>query len=123
MGLGLVGLIGFGHVSLISQISLVVQISLVGLISHIIGHNCPDSVIGLGLVSLINLVGHSGINDLVSLNSLVAAIIAAADFLVVMATQAAAAKTHGVASSWQALPKLLMRQVGIIALHYWYYSH
>jgi hypothetical protein len=36
-------------------------------------------------------------NGLVGLNSLVAAIIAAAEFLVAMATQAAAAKTHGVA--------------------------
>jgi hypothetical protein len=26
-------------------------------------------------------------------------------------------------SSWQALPKLSMQQFGIIALHYWYYSH
>jgi hypothetical protein len=26
-------------------------------------------------------------------------------------------------TDWQALPKLPMRQFGIIALHYWYYSH
>jgi hypothetical protein len=91
MGLSLVGLIGLGRISLIGQISLVGQISL------IIGHNCLNGIIGLGLVSLVNLVGLSGINDLVSLDSLVAAIIAAAEFLVVMATQAAAAKTHGVA--------------------------
>ena len=92
MGLGLVGLIGLGRVSLIGRISHVGQISLVRLISHIIGHNCLDGVIGLGLVSLVDLVGLSGINDLVGLNSLVAAIIAAAEFLVVMSMQAAAAK-------------------------------
>ncbi len=97
MGLGLVGLIGLGRVSLIGQISRVGQISLVRLISHIINHNCLDGVIGLGLVSLFGLVGLSGINDLVSLDSLIAAIIAAAEFLVAMVTQAAAAKTHGVA--------------------------
>ncbi len=74
-------------------------------------------LISLGLVSLVNLVGLSGINDLVGLNSLVAAIISAAEFLVAMATQAA------LPSSWQALPKLPMQQFGIIALHYWYYSH
>ncbi len=97
MGLGLVGLIGLGCVSLIGQISLVGQFSLVRLISHIIGHNCLDGVIGLSLVSLVDLVGLSGINNLVSLDNLVAAIITTAEYLVVMATQAAAAKTHGVA--------------------------
>jgi hypothetical protein len=91
MGLGLVGLIGLGRVSLIGRFSLVGQISLVRLISHLIGHNCLDGIISLGLVSL------SGINGLVGLNSLAAAIIAAAEFLVVTAMQAAAAKTHGVA--------------------------
>jgi hypothetical protein len=95
MGFGLVGLIGLGRVSLIGQISFVGQISLVKLISHIIGHNCLDGVIRLGLVSLVDLVSLSGINDLVGLDSLFAAIIAAAEFLVVMAKQAAAAKTHG----------------------------
>jgi hypothetical protein len=97
MGLGLVGLIGLGRVSLIGRISLVGQISLVRIISHIISHNYLNGVIGPGLVSLVNLVSLSGINDLVGLNSLVAAIIAAAEFLVAMAMQAAAAKTHGVA--------------------------
>ena len=38
-----------------------------------------------------------GYTGLVGLDSLIAAIIAAAEFLVAMATQAAAAKTHGVA--------------------------
>jgi hypothetical protein len=97
MGLDLVGLIVLGRVSLIGRISLVGQISLVRLISHIIGHNCLDSGIGLGLVSLIDLVGLSGINDLVGLDSLVVAIIAAAEYLVAMAMQEAAATTHGVA--------------------------
>jgi hypothetical protein len=97
MCLGLVGLIGLGRVSLIDWISLVGQISLGRLISHIIGHNRLDGIINLGLVSLVDLVGLSGINDLIGLDSLVAAIIAAAEFLVVMVTQAAAAKTHGVA--------------------------
>jgi hypothetical protein len=123
MGLDLVCLIGLGRVSLIGRISLVGQISLVRFISHIIGHNCLDGVIGIGLVSLVDLVNLSGINDLVGLDSLVAAIIAAAEFLVVMATQAAAAKHMELRSNWQALPKLPMQQFGIIALHYWYYSH
>ncbi len=80
-----------------AESAIVGQISLVRLISHIIGHNCLDGVIGLGLVSLVGFVSLSGINDLVGLDSLVAAIIAAAEFLVAMAIQAAAAKTHGVA--------------------------
>jgi hypothetical protein len=114
MGLGLVGLIGLGHVSLIGQISLVGQISLIRLISHIIGHNCLDGVIGLGLVSLFGLVGHSGINDLMGLNSLIAAIIAAAKFLVAMVTQAAAAKTHGVAIKLASATKITNASI-------WYY--
>ncbi len=108
MGHGLVGLIGLGRVSLIGRISLVGQISLIRLISHIIGHNCLDGVIGLDLVSL------SGINDLVGLNSLVAAIIAAAEFLVAMATQAATAKTHGVAIKLASATKITSAAI-------WYY--
>jgi hypothetical protein len=124
MGLSLIGLIGLGRVSLIGWINLVFQISLVRPISHIIGHNCLNSIIGLGLVSLVDLVGLSGINYLVGLDSLVAAIISAAEFLVAMATQAAAAKTHGVAIKLASTTKLPMWQFGIIALHYfWCYSH
>jgi hypothetical protein len=114
MGLGLVGLIGLGCVSLIGRISLVGQISLIRHISHIIGHNCLNSVISFGLVSLVNLVGLSGINDLVGLDSLVAAIIAAAEFLVAMATQAAAAKTHGVAIKQASATKITNAAI-------WYY--
>jgi hypothetical protein len=114
MGLGLIRLIGLGHVSLIGRISLVGQISLVRVISHIIGHNCLDGVISLGLVSLVNFVGLSGINDLNSLNSLIAAIIAAAEFLVAMATQAAAAKTHRVATKLASATKITNAAI-------WYY--
>jgi hypothetical protein len=114
MGLGFISLIGLVRVSLIGRIRLVGQISLVRLISHIIGHNCLSGIIGLGLVSLVNLVGLSGINDLVGLNSLVAAIIAAAEFLVAMATQAAAAKTHGVAIKLASTAKITNAAI-------WYY--
>jgi hypothetical protein len=114
MGLSLVGLIGLGRVSLIGQITLVGQISLVWLISHIIGHNCLDGIIGLSLVSLVNLVSLSGINDLVCLDSLVTAIIAAAEFLVTMAMQAAAAKTHGVVIKLASATKITNAAI-------WYY--
>ncbi len=101
IGLGLVGFIGLGLDSLVS-------------ISSLIGHNCLNGVIGLGLVSLVGLVGLSGINGLVGLDSLVAAIIAAAEFLVVTATQAAAAKTHGVAIKLASATKITNAAI-------WYY--
>jgi hypothetical protein len=90
--ISLVGLSGFGLVGLSGINGLIVQIGLAGIVG----------LSGFGLMSLVgiigfDLVGLSGINDLISLDSLVAAIIAAAEFLVAMATQAAAAKTHGVA--------------------------
>jgi hypothetical protein len=115
-------LIGFNGLGLVGFIGLVLD-NLIS-ISGLIGHNCLDGVIGLGLISLVGLVSLSGINGLVGLNSLVAAIIAAAEFLVATAMQAAAAKTHGVAIKLASDTKITNRQFGIIALHYyWYYSH
>jgi hypothetical protein len=68
-----VGLIlAFGHnlaLCLIMAFGLiVVQVSLV----NIIGQNCLDGVIGIGHVSLINLVGLSGICNLVDQNGIIA---------------------------------------------------
>jgi hypothetical protein len=63
---------------------------------------------GSGLVSLIGFSGLTGPNGLVSLDSLVAVIIAAVEFLVAMATQAAAAKIHGVAIKLASANKLPM---------------
>ncbi len=71
-------------------------------------------LIRLNLVSLVDLVGLSGINDLVGLDSLVAAIISAAEFLVAMAMQAAAAKTHGVAIKLASATKITNAAI-------WYY--
>jgi hypothetical protein len=110
IGLGFVlstcWLIGFIGLDLVGFIGLVLD-SLVS-ISGLIGHNCLDGIIGLGLVSL------SGINGLVGLDSLVAAIIAAAEFLVAMALQAAAAKTHRVAIKLASTTKITNAAI-------WYY--
>jgi hypothetical protein len=108
------------HVS--HQISFVGQISLVSLsgisgisgISSRISHNGLIGLIGISLVSLVDLVGLSGINDLVSFNSLVAAIIAAAEFFVAMATQPATAKTHRVAIKLVSATKITSAAI-------WYY--
>jgi hypothetical protein len=83
----------------VGQISLVNLSGISGIsgISSRISHNGLVGLIGISLVSLIDLVGLSGINDLAGFDSLVAAIIAAAEFLLAMAMQAATAKTHGVA--------------------------
>jgi hypothetical protein len=96
--ISLVGLSGFSLVGLSGIKNLIVQIGLAGFVG----------LSGFGLISLVciigfDLVGLSGINDLVGLNSLIAAIIAAAEFLVVMAMQAAAAKYTELPSRWQAL--------------------
>jgi hypothetical protein len=101
IGLGLVGFIGLGLDSLVS-------------ISGLISCNCLDGIISLGLASLVGLVGLSGINGLVGLDSLVAAIIAAAEFLVATATQAPAAKTHGVAIKLASTTKITNAEI-------WYY--
>jgi hypothetical protein len=116
IGLGFVSsarwLIGFIGLGLDGFIDLVLDshVSISGLISH----NFLDDVIGLGLVSLVGLVSLSDINGLVGLNNLVAAIIAAAEFLVATATQAAAAKTHGVAIKLASATKITNAEI-------WYY--
>jgi hypothetical protein len=139
--ISLVGISGFGFVlSVIShvngfsldglkyvirvshQLSLVGQISLVNLsgisgisgFSSRISHNGLVGLIGISLVSLVDLVSLSGINDLVGFDSLVAAIIAAAEFLVAMTTQAATAKTHGVAIKLASSTKITSAAI-------WYY--
>jgi hypothetical protein len=116
----IIGLIGLNGISLIELVGLIGRIGLNGhndvislvSISGLINHNCLDGIIGLSLVGL--LVSLSGINGLVGLNSLVTAIIAAAEFLVATAMQAVAAKTHGVAIK-------LARATKITNAAIWYY--
>jgi hypothetical protein len=100
----------------VGQISLVNLSSISGIsgISSRISHNGLIGLIGISLVSLVNLVGLSGINDLAGFNSLVAAIIAAVEFFVAMATQAATAKTHGVAIKLASATKITSAEI-------WYY--
>ncbi len=107
--ISLVGLSGFGLIGLSGINGLIVQIGLAGFVG----------LSGFGLISLVSIIGFdfvglSGINDLVGLNSLVAAIIAAAEFLVVMAMQAAAAKTHRVAIKLASATKITNAAI-------WYY--
>jgi hypothetical protein len=98
------------------QISLVSLSGISGIngISSRISHNGLIGLIGISLVSLINLVSLSGINDLVGFDSLVAVIIAAAEFLVAMATQAATAKTHRVTIKLASATKITSAAI-------WYY--
>jgi hypothetical protein len=117
---GLIGDIGFGLISLVglSGFSLVGLSGIHGLIVQI-GLTGFVGLSGFGLISLVGiigfeLVGLSGINDLVGLDSLVAAIIAAAEFLVAMATQAAAAKIHGIAIKLASTTKITNAAI-------WYY--
>jgi hypothetical protein len=116
IGLGFVlsarWLIGFISLGLVGFIGLVLD-SLVS-ISGLISHNCLDGVINLDLVSPVSLVSLSGINGLIGLDSLVAAIIAAAEFLVATAMQAAAAKTHRVAIKLASATKITNTAI-------WYY--
>jgi hypothetical protein len=112
IGFGListVGLSGFGLVGLSGINGLIVQIGLAGFV----GLSGFDLISLVGIIGF-NLVSLSGINDLVGLDSLVAAIIAAEKFLVAMATQAAAAKTHGVAIKLASATKITNAAI-------WYY--
>jgi hypothetical protein len=110
---GLVSFIGPGLVGVVNHSDFIGLVSLASIIGlSLISHNV--SFIGLGLVSLVNLVGLCGINDLVGLDSLITAIIAAAEFLVAMAMQAAAAKTHRVAIKLASTTKITNAAI-------WYY--
>jgi hypothetical protein len=106
--IGLVGLNDLVH--FINHNGLIGQISLISLI----GISGFSLLGGFGLVSLIDFSGLISPNGLVSFDSLVAAIIAAAEFLVAMATQAAAAKTHGVAIKLASTTKITNAAI-------WYY--
>jgi hypothetical protein len=119
------GLIGHNCLDGVISLSLVSLVGLVGLsgINGLIGWISLISLIsisgfsllgGFGLVSLIGFSGLISPNGLVSLDSLVAAVIAAAEFLVAMATQAAAAKTHGVAIKLASANKITNAAI-------WYY--
>ena len=85
-------------------------------------HRCLHHVLEIALQLLDHVSQHRdhGLDGLglglglISLDSLVAAIIAAAEFLVAMATQAAAAKTHGVAIKLASATKITNAAI-------WYY--